>query len=143
MANLSEGLQIGLSINASYAQSIIDSGLFLYYDTGNLTADSFNVTQRVATDLQFRCIDQATVYAGVQSGAFKKSYYYQMDRTYSGYNPNNVDGNGPVQEGYPYGNPNEPYYRLHGSDMPWMFVSLEPMVFDDNDTELKSVSLVE
>jgi carboxylesterase type B len=141
VANLSEGLQIGLSINASYAQSIIDSGLFPYYDTGNLTADSFNVTQRVATDLQFRCVDQATVYAGVQSGAFKKSYYYQMDRTYSGYNPNNVDGNGPVQEGFPYGNPNEPYYRLHGSDMPWMFVSLEPNVLDNN-TELKRVSLV-
>lgn len=124
VANLSEGLQVGLGIDAYYAQSIIDSGLFPLYDTGNITADSFNVTQRVATDTQFRCVDQAIVNAGVASGAFKQSYFYQMDRTYSGYNPNNVDGTGPIEAGYPYGNPNLPYYRLHGSDMPWVFVSL-------------------
>ena len=123
VANLSEGLQVGLGINAAYAQSIIDSGLFPLYDTGNITADSFNVTQRIATDTQFKCIDQAIVNAGVASGAFKQSYAYQMDRTYSGYNPNNIDGTGPIQPGYPYGNPNLPYYRLHGSDMPWVFVS--------------------
>lgn len=130
VANLSSGLQVGLGIDASYAQSIIDSGLFPLYDTGNITADAFNVTQRVATDTQFRCVDQAIVNAGVSSGAFKQSYFYQMDRTYSGYNPNNIDGTGPIEPGYPYGNPNEPYYRLHGSDMPWVFVSPRSWTFD-------------
>jgi len=121
----SEGLQVGLGISAAEAEDIINSGLFPYYDTGNVTLDSFNVTQRVATDNTFRCIDQATVWAGVHSGAFKTSYYYQMDRSSGGYNPNNVDSTGPVEPGYPYGDPEMPYFRLHGSDMPWVFVSLD------------------
>ena len=45
-----EGIEIALSINASYAQAIIDSGLFPYYDTGDITLDSLNVSQRVEID---------------------------------------------------------------------------------------------
>jgi hypothetical protein len=108
------GIQASLGITAQYAQSIIDSGLFPYYNTGNITLDSFNVSARVATDKQFRCIDQATVFAGAKSGAFQKAYYYQMDRTYGGYDPNNLGG--PANN-----DPNLPYFRLHGSDMPNVF----------------------
>jgi carboxylesterase type B len=50
-----EGIQVELGISEYYAQAIIDSGLFPYYDTGNTTLDSFNVSQRIATDNQFRC----------------------------------------------------------------------------------------
>lgn len=116
------GIQAALGISQAEAQSIIDSGLFPLYNTGNITLDSFNVSQRVATDNQFRCIDQATVYAGVESGAFKTSYFYQMQRSAGGYDPNNLGGP-PVEPGYPYGNPEKPYFKLHGSDMPWVFVS--------------------
>ncbi|KAK5117032.1 hypothetical protein LTR62_006753 [Meristemomyces frigidus] len=118
-----EGLQIELGISASYAQAIIDSGLFPYYDTGNLTLDSFNVSQRVATDNQFRCIDEATVYAGATSGAFQKAYYYQSQRTLLGYDPNNLGG-APVEPGYPLGDPYAPYFRTHGSDQGWSFGNL-------------------
>ncbi|KAF2157472.1 carboxylesterase family protein-like protein [Myriangium duriaei CBS 260.36] len=127
-----QGIMEGLSISQAYAQSIIDSGLFPFYSTGNLTLDAFNVTQRVSTDIQFRCIDQATVYAGVHTGAFKASYYYQMDRSANGYNPENVDGAGPIEPGYPYGDPELPYFKLHGSDMPWVFGNLYPLR-DAND----------
>lgn len=41
-----------------------------------------------------------------------------MDRTVRGYNPNNVDGTGPTELGYPLGNPNLRYYRLYGSVIP-------------------------
>ena len=121
-----QGIQESLGISQAYAQSIIDSGLFPYYSTGNITLDSFNVSQRVSTDIQFRCIDQATVYAGVESGAFKQSYYYQMQRSGVGYDPNNLGGP-PVEPGYPYGDPELPYFRLHGSDMPWVFGNLYPL----------------
>ncbi|MCJ1291316.1 hypothetical protein MMC34_002859 [Xylographa carneopallida] len=120
------GIQASLGISAAYAQSIIDSGLFPYYNTGNVTLDSFNVSQRVSTDIQFRCIDQATVYAGVTSGAFKSSYYYQMQRSAGGYDPNGLGGP-PAAPGYPYGDPQLPYFRLHGSDMPWVFGNLYPL----------------
>ncbi|KAI9749687.1 MAG: hypothetical protein M4579_006777 [Chaenotheca gracillima] len=117
------GIQAALQISQSNAQSIIDSGLFPYYDTGNVTLDSFNVSQRVATDNQFRCVDQATVYAGTKSGAFKSAYAYQMQRSSNGYDPNSLGGP-PASPGYPNGNPNLPYFRLHGSDMPWIFGNL-------------------
>ncbi|KAF3941834.1 Cholinesterase [Dactylella cylindrospora] len=131
VTSILEGLQVGLNINTENAQKVIDSGLFPAPNTGDITLDSFNVTSRIATDLQFRCVDQATVYAGDQTGVFKSAHYFQMDRTYQGYDPNNLGGP-PVTEGYPYGNPNLPYFRVHGSDMPNVFGNLSPLR-DEND----------
>ncbi|KAK3678835.1 hypothetical protein LTR78_001288 [Recurvomyces mirabilis] len=118
-----EGLQTELGISAYYAQSIINSGLFPYYDTGNKTLDSFNISQRIATDNQFRCVDEATVYAGAVTGAFPKAYYYQSNRAQMGYDPNGI-GADPVEPGYPLGNPYAPYFRVHGSDQGWSFGNL-------------------
>ncbi|KAK5234147.1 hypothetical protein LTR47_004738 [Exophiala xenobiotica] len=137
--NETAGLMYGLGINESYAQAIIQSGLFPYYNTGNITFDAFNVTQRVATDNTFRCIDQATVYAGEKTGAFPATYYYQFERTINGYNPENVAG-APVTPGYPNGNPNLPYFKLHGADMDWLFGNFYVPLRDAND--LYSVQLV-
>lgn len=123
VSSLSAGIQAALGISAANAQSIIGSNLFPFYDTGNLTLDAFNVSQRVATDTQFRCIDQATMYAASESGVFESSYYYQMQRSINGYDPNNLGGP-PVTPGYPLGNPNLPYFKLHGADMPWVFGNL-------------------
>ncbi|KAK0102210.1 hypothetical protein ONS95_005835 [Cadophora gregata] len=132
------GIQASLGISAAYAQSVIDSGLFPLYNTGNITLDSFNVSQRVATDIQFRCIDSATMYAASETNAFESSYYYEMQRTIGGYDPNNLGGP-PVTPGYPNGNPNLPYFKLHGADMPWMFGTLNTLR-DAND--LYSVQLI-
>lgn len=138
--NLTGALQVGLSISASAAQSIIASGLFPFANiTGNYTLDAFNVTQRVATDNTFRCIDQATVYAGATSGVFPRAYSYQFERAVAGYNPDNLPG-APVEPGYPYGNPELPYYKLHGADMPWVFGNFYSPLRDDND--LHSLQLV-
>lgn len=51
------GIDAALGISAEYARDIISSGLFRLYRTGNTTLDAFNVSQRVATDNQFRCIN--------------------------------------------------------------------------------------
>ena len=136
VTNKLAGIQAALGISATYAQDIINSGLFSYYDTGNVTFDSFNVSQRVATDNQFRCFDQASIYAGVTSGVFKPSYYYQTQRTSSGssvggFDPNHLGGP-PNEPGYPNGNPNLPYFKLHDSDKPWIFRNLD-VLRDDND----------
>lgn len=138
--NLTGALQVGLGISISAAQSIIDSGLFPYENTtGNYTYDSYNVTQRVATDNTFRCIDQATVYAGATTRVFPAAYYYQFERAIDGYNPNNLPG-APVEPGYPYGDPELPYFKLHGADMDWVFGNFYDPLRDDND--LYSVQLV-
>jgi hypothetical protein len=144
ISNLSEGLQVGLGIEASYADSIISSGLFPFYDSGNLTLDAYNVTQRVATDDTFRCIDQATVYAAAVTKSFPAVYYYQFDRSRDGYNPNNLNESlvaGPVSAEYPYGDPTSPeYFRLHGSTGPWYTGNWDGVFRDDGD--LWSVQLV-
>ncbi|KAK5132552.1 hypothetical protein LTR08_008869 [Meristemomyces frigidus] len=138
-----QGLMLGLGISQAYAQSIIDSGLFPFYNTGNLTLDSFNVTQRVATDNTFRCIDEATVYSGATSGAFKSAYYYTIDRTYEGYDPNNLGASGlsqgPISPAYPNGNPELPYFRLHGSDLGFTYGNQYPL---RDPQDLKAMQLI-
>ena len=117
IANHTQGLQVALGINSTWAEKVIASNLFPLTNTGNLTLDSFNVSQRIATDKTFRCVDQATVYAGAQTKAFQKTYYYQFERTIGGYDPNNLGG--PRNN-----NPKNPYFRFHGADMPWVFGTL-------------------
>lgn len=114
-------LQNNLYISEAYAQDIIDSELFPFPNNGgSISADSVNVSARVETDLTFRCVDSATVFAGSQSGAFKSAYYYESVRyatessTYTkrpqergypedAYNPNNVNDKGTVSAAYPLG----------------------------------------
>ena len=138
-----QGIEESLGITAEYAHDIINSGLFPYYDTGNLTLDTFNVSQRVATDKTFRCIDEATVYAGATTGAFKSAYYYTMERTYEGYDPNGLGASGlsqgPIRPGYPYGDPELPYFRIHGSDLGFTYGNQNPLR-DAND--LKASQLI-
>ena len=143
ISSLSEGIQASLGITAEYAQLAIDSGLFPYYNSGNLSLDAFNVSQRIATDKTFRCIDEATVYAGATSHAFKVAYYYNIDRTYAGYDPNNLGASGlasgPVTPGYPDGNPHLPYFRLHGADVGFTYGNQDPL---RDASDLKALQLM-
>jgi carboxylesterase type B len=114
------GIEAALGINAQYAQAVIDSGLFPNPNTGNVTLDAFNISARIATDNQFLCWNQASAYAGTKTGAFTSAYFFISDRTGIGYDPNNV-GNAPVEPGYPLGDPDLPYFRVHSSDISWAF----------------------
>lgn len=119
-----------LGIDTTKAHAILNSGIFPQYQTGNLSLDAFNVSQRVITDVGFRCINEAIVYAGSQSGVFLAAYYYTFERTNGGYDPNGLGETGlsagPVTPGYPYGNPNLPYFRLHGSEIGFTYGNVHP-----------------
>ncbi|KAJ4324321.1 hypothetical protein N0V94_001379 [Neodidymelliopsis sp. IMI 364377] len=117
ISNHTQGLELALGINSTWAEKVIASNLFPFFDTGNLTLDSFNVSQRIATDKTFRCVDQATVYAAAKTKAFQKTYYYQFERTIDGFDPNNLGG--PKDD-----NPKNPYFRYHSADVPWIFGTL-------------------
>jgi hypothetical protein len=101
------------------------------------------VSQRIATDKTFRCIDEATVYAGTTSHAFKTAYFYNIDRTQGGYDPNNLGlsglANGPVTPGYPNGNPHLPYFRLHGADVGFTYGTLDTL---RDSSDLKALQLM-
>jgi len=64
----------------------------------NITANSFNFTQRIAS--------------GILAKVSSKATHHQTDRTYSRYVPNSIDGTGLIVPGYPYRNPNLPHYRV-------------------------------
>ncbi|KAG8156751.1 hypothetical protein KVR01_013356 [Diaporthe batatas] len=119
-----QGIAASLSISLPQAQRVVDSGLFPFFDTGNLTLDAFNVSQRVSTDLQFRCVDEATVYAAAATGAFPAAYYYNIDRTYAGYDPL---GLGPLLNGGAGSDPEGNYFRLHGSDLGFTYGNQNPL----------------
>ncbi|KAL4897765.1 Alpha/Beta hydrolase protein [Aspergillus ambiguus] len=126
VSNLREGIQIALGIGESQAQSIIDSGLFPSDESGNVTLDSFDIAQRVATDLYFRCVNQAAMFAGVASGVFQPSFYYQIETTTADYYPEHQGAHAATSE-FPHGDADLPYFRIHGSDLPWIFGTLEPL----------------
>lgn len=132
-----EGIQIALGIDEPHARKIMASGLFPYHDTGNMALDSFNIAQRVATDLRIRCVNQATAFAGSASGRFKPAYYYQMERAAAGRDPNSLGGS--ATSDFPNGDPEMRFFRLHGSDLPWVFGNSE--VIGDH-LDLRSVELV-
>ncbi|KAI9370142.1 Alpha/Beta hydrolase protein [Aspergillus egyptiacus] len=122
-----EGLTSSLDIDTFFAQHILDSGLFPYHDTGNLTLDSFNVSQRIATDLHIRCHNQAhAALLASSSNTSHPVYYYQTQRTSTntaGLNPNNLPGPLATHH-FPTGDPDLPYFRLHGADIPFVFGNL-------------------
>ncbi|CAK7238102.1 hypothetical protein SEUCBS140593_010328, partial [Sporothrix eucalyptigena] len=109
-----------LEVDMATAHSIIDSQLFPLFSTGNLSLDAFNVTQRILTDIGF-----------------------SFDRTNGGYDPNNFGATGlsagPVTPEYPYGNPNLPYFRLHGSEIGFTYGNVEPI---RNADDVKAAQLI-
>ncbi|KAL4779407.1 Alpha/Beta hydrolase protein [Aspergillus varians] len=120
-----DGLQESLGITTAQAQRILDSRLFSSPNTDNKTLNSFEVSQRIATDTQIRCPNQASLFAGASSSVFNlsSSYYYQMHRTTGGIDPNNLGGPPPSPD-FPNGDPDLPYFRLHGADLPFIFGNL-------------------
>jgi hypothetical protein len=76
-----------LPVNGSLIES---SGAFPEPSGPNATFNVFNVTSRVATDSEFRCIDYASAYAAVQNDVFDGVYFYEFNRSYqlAVYNPN-------------------------------------------------------
>ncbi|KAL3463048.1 Alpha/Beta hydrolase protein [Aspergillus heterothallicus] len=123
-----EGVAESLHITPAKAQRILDSGLFPSPNTGNLPLDAFTIAQRIATDLLTRCPTQAALVAGVSSmRVFKRAYYYQTQRTISGslVSAHESLGTPPRTPDFPLGDPDLPYFRLHGGDLPFIFGNLE------------------
>ncbi len=84
----------------------------------NQTLDLYNMSSRLATDGIFRCVDQATVYAGLRSGRFGAVYYYEFDRSYqTGGWPGTDVCNAPITADRPHGDPDKPYFKCHSGEL--------------------------
>ena len=85
----------------------------------------YNVSSRLATDGIFRCVDQATAFAGISSGRFASVYYYEFDRTYqtTGWPKTDVC-EPPKTVEHPHGDPTLPYFRCHSGELYYVFGNL-------------------
>ncbi len=84
----------------------------------NATLALFNMSSRLATDGIFRCVDQATVYAGLANGRFGPVFFYEFDRTYQTTGWPNLDVCvPPPTPARPFGDPSAPYLRCHSGEL--------------------------
>ncbi|KAG6919773.1 hypothetical protein DXG01_001612 [Tephrocybe rancida] len=114
---------LGSGLSSEVTNAVVNSSLFPTPAGQNPLQALFNVTSRVGTDGQFRCIDQATLVAAAKNDVFPSVWAYQYDRSYGGYEP--IPGCEPeATADFPHGDPSLPYYRCHSGELYYMFGNL-------------------
>ncbi|KAK2749879.1 hypothetical protein FQN57_005295 [Myotisia sp. PD_48] len=97
---------------------IVNSGLFPLPSGPNGTLNVFNVTSRVSTDGEFRCMMNAASYAAAKNKVLPAVYYYDWVRTYQGmYNPNAPVCEAPKTDKHPAGDPTAPHFKCHCGEL--------------------------
>ena len=130
------GVNVSTELSASgFASVLSTSTLSLYPVPGglNATTDIYNASAALATDGEFRCLDQATAYSGALHESFKSVWMYEFNRSYNGYDPNPPVCEAPVEAGYPFGNPEKEYFKCHSGDLNYAFGSLSYLGLPDRD----------
>jgi carboxylesterase type B len=81
----------------------------------------FNASVRFVTDGVFSCYDLAKAYAGAKNKAFKSTYSFEFNRTYSpsGYTKPWCDA--PKTPTRPNGDPDREYYKCHAGEQVIVF----------------------
>ncbi|CDO70485.1 hypothetical protein BN946_scf184569.g28 [Trametes cinnabarina] len=119
--NLTAGL-IGASLNTTVA----NNPLFPEPTGPNVTLNVFNVTARVTTDIEFRCLDQATAFSGVSHNLFKSVWFYEFNRSYQtpGFDPNFPVCEAPITPEHPFGDTSQEYFKCHSGELYYVFGTL-------------------
>ncbi|GJJ15286.1 hypothetical protein Clacol_009562 [Clathrus columnatus] len=112
----------------------------------NVTLNLFNVTARVATDVEFRCLDQATAVAAVKNKIFSTVYFYSFFRSYQtpGFDPNAPVCDAPKTPTRPFGDPNLPFFHCHSGELYYTFGTLDQFNLpfrDDNDLFMSQITM--
>lgn len=114
----STNLSAVLTSQAFPTDVVLNSSAFpVPYDA--LTTQSvFNLTSRLSTDIQFRCLGQSTAYVAAKNSIFEKYYAYEFDRAYQiAWSPNPPACEAPITPAHPFGDPNGQYYKCHSGDL--------------------------
>lgn len=92
----------------------------------NATLDVFNASAQVATDSEFRCLDEATAYSAIKHEVFPSVYFYEFNRSYqlSTYQPNAPVCDAPITPSHPLGDPSAEYFKCHSGELYYVFGSL-------------------
>ncbi|KAF8999155.1 Alpha/Beta hydrolase protein [Cyathus striatus] len=108
-------LGAGLAFNTT--NLVINSPLFPTPTGPNATLNIFNISSRVGTDGEFRCVDQATISAAAKHGVFKNIFAYQFDKSYGGFEPIPGVCRPAATVDFPFGDPRLPYFRCHSGEL--------------------------
>lgn len=95
------------------------SDLYPPPDIQNQTFAADTVAARLATDAMFRCINQATANALLETSTLPEVYFYEFVRTYQLANYPMMDLCEPG--GKPDGDPSKPYLRCHSGELLYVF----------------------
>lgn len=109
------------------AASLLSSGAFPQPASDNTSLAIFNATARVATDAEFRCLDQATSYAAAANKVFAPHvYFYEFNRSYqtAGWSPNAPVCEAPRTQTHPNGDPSREYFKCHSGELYYVFGTL-------------------
>ncbi|KAI1376724.1 alpha/beta-hydrolase [Hypoxylon crocopeplum] len=110
---------------ASQGFDVPPADLFPVPSLANQTLALFNMSTHLATDGIFRCIDQATVYAGLENGRFHPVYFYEFNRTYQTTGWPKLDVcEPPKTASHPYGDPSAEYFKCHSGELYYIFGNL-------------------
>ncbi|KAI2462997.1 alpha/beta-hydrolase [Annulohypoxylon bovei var. microspora] len=110
---------------ASQGFAVPSSDLFPIPNIDNKTLALFEMATHLATDGVFRCIDQATVYAGIKNNRFNPVYFYEFNRTYQIPVWPKLDVcEPPKTASHPYGDPSAEYLKCHSGEVNYIFGNL-------------------
>ena len=115
-----------LTSNGFKVNDITPLSVFPEPNGPNKTLDIFNKTAQIATDAEFRCLDQATAYSAIKHNVFNEVYFYEFNRSYqlSFYSPNYPVCEAPPSPGYPNGDPSKEYFKCHSGELYYVFGTL-------------------
>jgi carboxylesterase type B len=133
---------------ASQGLPPLPAGVYPLQSVANETLVIDRLAGRYATDAMFRCVDQATVFAGLESGVFgERVWYYEFDRAYQtqGWPALNLC-EPPSTASHPNGDPQSPegYLKCHSGELLYMFGNLAYLnrpLRDDRDLPFEQYSI--
>ncbi|KAF2180566.1 alpha/beta-hydrolase [Zopfia rhizophila CBS 207.26] len=106
--------------------TILGSNKFPVSQSGNTTIDIFNLTSRVMTDSEFRCLGQSTAVVVAENRVFPAVWSYEFHRAYQiiEWNPNPPTCTAPITSTHPYGDTSQEYFKCHSGELYYVFGTL-------------------
>ena len=109
---------------ASWNNTVLNNAnVFPVVDKGNPSMDVYDTAVRAGMDGMFRCTDQATAAAAAMNSAFKNTWYFEFNRSYT-IDYAHTQCMAPITQQYPDGDPSLHYYKCHSGDLTYTFGNL-------------------
>lgn len=93
--------------------NVTNNPLFPVPTDSDPVSNAFNVTSRVTTNVEFRCLDQATAFSAVKHNLLKSVWFYEFNRSYQtpGFSPNFPRCEAPIDDEHPFGDTEKEYFK--------------------------------